>query len=73
MKYSKRARILAEVLEYINNDDWERSGEFLIFGKEAFERYTRASFEEPSGIEDSMRELVSNIKVKRGTLISMLV
>jgi hypothetical protein len=29
MKHSKRAGILAEVLEYINNDDWDRPGEFL--------------------------------------------
>jgi hypothetical protein len=40
VKHSRRAIILAEVVEYINNGDWDRRGDFLVFGKEAFEIYT---------------------------------
>lgn len=36
MNLSKRSRILREVLRYVNNDDWEDYGDFLIFGAAAF-------------------------------------
>jgi len=39
MSQSKRYQILSEVLEYVNRGDWEHHGDFLVFGKDAFETY----------------------------------
>jgi hypothetical protein len=66
MKYSKRARIFAEVLEYINNDDWDRPGNFLVFGMNAFEEYTGAVVDEPSDFDDLTRILTTKVKANRG-------
>jgi hypothetical protein len=59
VKFSRRARILDEVLQYINNNDWDRIGGFLVFGKEAFQLYTGEITDESTGMEESLRELTS--------------
>jgi hypothetical protein len=66
VKHSRRARILAEVLEYINNDDWDERAEFLVFGKEAFEIYTGEVIGQDTRFEDSLRKLVTKVKVNQG-------
>jgi hypothetical protein len=66
VKFSRRARILDEVLQYINNGDWDRVGGFLVFGKEAFQLYTGEITDESIGIEESLRELTSTVRVKQG-------
>jgi uncharacterized protein DUF4145 len=65
--YSKRARILAEVLEYINSDDWDHCEDFLVFGKEAFEVWCESPRHSGEGAtERELRKLVNKVKVNRG-------
>jgi hypothetical protein len=66
MQRSKRAELFKEVLRFVDSDDWCWVDDFLIFGKEAFERYTGESTDEPCGIEELSREFVSDIRVKKG-------
>src|SRR5262249_34465990 len=70
LTHSKRARILQQVLHFINNDDWEdRRGEgFLIFGKEAFESWLDDPGHSRDTTEDEkLRALVTKLKVNQGT------
>ena len=39
-RHSKRARILSEVLHYVDGNDWESMDGFLVFGRRAFLVYT---------------------------------
>ena len=67
MYHSKRAKILSEVLEYINSDDWDYREGFIVFGNEAFLLWCqspRTSGEEPS--DRALRKFVHKAKVSRG-------
>lgn len=73
MNNSRRAQILSDVLEYFNRGDWEHHGEFLVFGKDAFDTYVsqmsgeRAveSSEHDESI-NSLLGLMSNLAVGQG-------
>jgi hypothetical protein len=65
---SKRARILREVLDYINNDDWDQREGFLVFGKEAFEDWLDDPLHGGGTAEDDkLRALVTKVKSNKGT------
>jgi hypothetical protein len=71
MKHSKRARILARALEFINSGDWDDQGDFLIFGKEAFEAHVAGltgnrTYEDASEITDQLRKLAAILKTGPG-------
>lgn len=73
MNHSKRAQILSQVLEYVNRGDWDHHGDFLVFGRDAFDAYvsqmsgerTVESSEHDESI-NSLIGLLSNLKVGDG-------
>lgn len=65
--HSKRARILGEVLEYVNVDDWDDLGDFLVFGKEAFETWCESPLKLGEADSDrGLRRAVDKMKVGKG-------
>lgn len=64
--HSKRAEILRRVLDYINHGDWDEFEGFMIFGKEAFDIWTRV-LDASSDYDDApFRDAESKSKVSRG-------
>lgn len=67
---SRRAAILAEVLAYINADDWERHDGFIVFGKEAFDEYLDRTLgeipDECSDLRESLSKLIAKVRKGRG-------
>ncbi|HEY1902490.1 MAG TPA: DUF4145 domain-containing protein [Terracidiphilus sp.] len=66
MKHSRRAVILAKVLEYINNDDWVSRDGFLIFGMEAFEISMGELSGEHTELDDAIRDFATKFQVNKG-------
>jgi len=66
---SKRARILREVLKYIDNDDWEEHDGFLVFGSEAYDRFVLGpdAVEARSQYDDFLLKLMTEIRNYSGT------
>jgi hypothetical protein len=60
---SKRAAIFKTVLEYVNSDDWVDMGEFLVFGKAAFEAHIEG---DDLSMNKNTRELANKLKTNRG-------
>lgn len=61
---SKRARILRNVLDFINHDDWEEGEGFLIFGSDAYDKHLGLDHTdgEPAIYDEFLRKLVSEAK-----------
>jgi hypothetical protein len=73
VKHSKRAQILSEVLGYINHGDWAHHGDFLVFGRDAFEAHVnemgggpRSELSDLDETLGSLRDLAGRLKVKKG-------
>lgn len=70
MRHSRRAALFAEILTYVNADDWERGEGFVVFGKQAFDEYLdRLAGEVPdesSDFRESLWKLVSRVREDRG-------
>jgi hypothetical protein len=63
---SKRAKVLSEVLRFINAGDWGYVEDFIVFGEAAFWRYLAGDFAESSEIDAPLRDLVHKVTVSKG-------
>lgn len=62
---SKRARILRQVLDFINQGDWQEGEGFLIFGCEAYDKHLGIEYgdDEPTtSFDEFLRRMATEIK-----------